>query len=187
MELLQNQNIKLRAPEITDAEFIYNCENHTENWDTGSSTTPFSMQTILEHITNSFTQDIFTTKQFRFIIVQKVNNSSLGIVDIYDYDPLHMRCGVGIIIFPDENKKKSIGFQALEILKAYCFDFLRLQQIYCDIADNNRASISLFKKANFKKSGTKKEWLNTANGFVDVSFFQCFTDEEPSLNSLQLT
>ncbi len=170
---LGNSCIFLRAPEPNDAQYIYDCENYTENWHSGKISSPISMATIEQHIENS-ANDIFTTKQFRFIIVQKGNKKIVGIADIYDYDPLHMRAAVGIIIFPEENKKQGFASQTLILLKKYCFDFLRLHQIYCEIADNNKASIALFTKANFLKSGTKKNWINTVNGFIDVSYYQCF-------------
>ncbi|MBO7523255.1 MAG: GNAT family N-acetyltransferase, partial [Bacteroidales bacterium] len=54
----------------------------------------------------------------------------------------------------------------------YCFDILKLHQIYCDIMKTNTESIALFKKAGFVETGTKKEWIKTKEGYIDQYIFQ---------------
>jgi len=92
-------------------------------------------------------------------------------IDLFDYDPIHLRAGIGINIIEGEQRKK-YAENALIVLKEYCSTILRLNQIYCNISSDNSASIKLFEKVGFKLSGKKEKWLNTSTGFKDVLFYQ---------------
>ena len=172
MATLQNSKIKLRELEPEDIDFLYNTENNISLWEISNTSKPFSKHILNEYIKNS-NKDIFTTKQIRFIIETIKERNIVGIIDLFDYDPIHLRAGIGIIINNSE-RRKNYASDAIEIIKHYTYNTLRLNQLYCEISSDNKASISLFEKSNFKLSGTKKQWINTADGFKDVLFYQFF-------------
>ncbi len=169
-KMLENTDIKLRLPELSDLDFLYETENNTELWEKSNTIKPFSKYTLQKYIENSHI-DIYTAKQVRFIIERKEDKHILGLIELFDYEPLHLRAGTGIYITKNE-QQKGYAKQALEILIDYCKNILRLNQIYCNISFDNNESINLFEKSGFKYSGTKKLWLNTAEGFKDVLFYQ---------------
>ncbi len=172
MENINNSIIKLRELEPKDINFLYNTENNISLWEVSNTTKPFSKHILEKYINNSY-KDIFSTKQVRFVIENIKSEKIVGLIDLFDYDPIHLRAGIGIII-NKKDRRNNYAIDAIELIKYYSHNILRLNQIYCNISSDNKASISLFEKANFKLSGTKKQWINTADGFKDVLFYQFF-------------
>ena len=170
MKTLENSVIRLRNIEPQDLDFLYNTENNIELWEISNTFQPFSKYILQKYIENSHL-DIFTTKQVRFIIETVEEHKIAGLIELFDYDPIHLRAGTGIHIINNE-QRKHYAENALSVLINYCRNILRLNQIYCDIGADNTASIKLFEKIGFELSGTKKQWLNTAEGFKDVLFYQ---------------
>lgn len=169
---IQNSIIRLRELEPEDIDFLYNTENDTSLWKISNTTKPFSKYILNEYIKSSH-NDIFTSKQQRFIIETIKDNKVVGMIDLFNYDPIHLRAEVGINVIVSE-QRKNYAENALSLLKKFSIDILRLNQIYCNISSNNIASIKLFEKCDYKYSGKKEQWLNTPDGFKDVSFYQLF-------------
>ena len=168
--VLENEIIKLRALEPSDIDSIYAWENNTNNWLISSTIVPFSRTILEEYIKNSH-EDIFIAKQLRLMIVDKFRNKEVGIIDLFDFDPIHKRAGVGVLIDAQE-RGKGYGFLALEQLKVYCFQILQLHQMYANILSDNLASIRLFEKCSFELVGCKKEWIKSPYKWCDELIYQ---------------
>lgn len=167
--MLSNKNISLRTIEPQDIDCLLDWENDTENWKVSNTLVPFSRKLLEEYIYSA--QDIFTTKQIRFIIEDNETKKQLGCIDLFEFDPFHLRAGVGVLI-DKEYRKIGVAKEALEILKEYSFKLLKLNQLYCSIASSNQASIKLFIQLGFIQTGVKKAWLNYGNEWEDELFFQ---------------
>ncbi len=170
MNALENSVIKLRNLEPEDIDFLYQTENDIELWEISNTVKPYSKYTLQKYIENSHL-DIFTTKQVRFIIEKNSDKKIAGLIELFDYDPIHMRAGIGINILKNE-QRNNYAEESLHLIIVYCQTILRLNQIYCNISSDNIASIKLFEKTGFEHTGTKKQWLNTGEGFKDVLFYQ---------------
>jgi len=168
--MLSSDKITLRTIEPTDIDCLLSWENDPENWRVSNTFVPFSRKLMEEYIYSA--QDLFTTKQIRFIIEEKATKNALGCIDLFDFDPFHLRAGVGILI-DKKHRSKGVGKEALSLLKTYCFQHLKLNQIYCSVAESNTASIHLFKQEDFEQNGVKKQWLNYGGVWEDELFFQC--------------
>ena len=168
--LLQQNNIKLRAVEPEDLDALYRWENNAELWTVGNTITPYSKFQIKKFINNA-SQDIFTSKQLRLMIELVDEAETVGCVDLYEYDVFHQKSAVGIII-DEKNRNRGIAEQALFLLIEYAFSFLKLQQLYCYIPENNAASITLFEKTGFRQSGKLSDWIKTINGYENVFIYQ---------------
>ena len=171
MKTLENKTIKLRALEPEDIDTLYIWENNTQIWNVSNTLVPFSKYILKEYIKNS-NLDIFATKQLRLVIETKKNNTTVGLIDFFDFDPYHLRAGIGILINNEEDRRKHYATEALETFIKYGFEVLLLNQIYCNIIEDNEKSIKLFKSMGFEQTGLKKSWVNTSDGFKDVLFFQ---------------
>jgi diamine N-acetyltransferase len=165
-----NNNIRLRALEPEDIDTLYAWENDTELWQLGASIAPFSRFVIKEYLIDS-KQDIFQNKQLRLMIELKENDIAIGTIDLYDFEPLHRRAGIGILI-DKKYRRQGFGFQTLALICEYCFEFLKMNQLFAFIPEQNQNSIALFEKADFQKSGALKEWLSSENGFENVVIMQ---------------
>jgi len=170
MPYLENSQIKLRALEPEDLDALYKWENDADLWKCGATIAPYSRFAIKEYIAES-RLDIFQTKQLRFMMVWKENNDPVGTIDLYDFDPVNLRAGVGILI-DTVYRKKGIGQQALHLLQDYAFDFLLLKQLFAYIPKQNEISLKLFSKAGYSNTACLKEWIKTNNGFEDVHVVQ---------------
>lgn len=160
----QNENIIIRAAEPKDASLIYKWENDQEIWRVSETYMPYSLYQIEEFLLNN--HDLFSVRQIRFIIERKDDNNNIGCIDLYDFDPIHMRAGIGILLQKDF-RKQGYAKEALQLILDYCFKTLILKQVYCLIDVLNTDSINLFTKVGFVQCGLRKEWIRTPEGFID--------------------
>lgn len=170
MKALTGKKIHLRALEPEDLDFLYTIENNESFWEISSTQTPFSRFILEQYIANSH-QDIFEAKQLRLIIVDNITNISVGMIDLFEFNPLHKRAGIGILIIESE-QHKGFASEAIELLINYSFNQLNLHQLFANITVDNTKSLELFKKLNFKKIGIKKEWIFSKGDFKDEVLFQ---------------
>ena len=170
MALLENENILLRALEPEDLDALYKWENDSTLWNYGSTLTPYSKFALRDYIANS-SLDIVQHRQLRLIIVYKKTNEAIGTIDLYDFDALNLRAGIGILL-DASYRNQGLGFQALSLMKEYAFQFLLLKQLYAYVPQTNLPSYKLFQKSGYKESGLLKSWNKTAEGFTDVYFMQ---------------
>ena len=170
MKALKGKKIHLRALEPEDLDFLYTIENNESFWEVSSTQTPFSRFILEQYIVNSH-QDIFEAKQLRLIIVDNITNISVGMIDLFEFNPLHKRAGIGILIIESE-QHKGFASEAIDLLINYSFNQLNLHQLFANITADNTKSLELFKKLNFKKIGVKKEWIFSKGAFKDEILFQ---------------
>jgi diamine N-acetyltransferase len=173
---LTGEHIQLRAIEPSDIDVLYSWENNTDHWKVSNTQTPFSRHVLQQYIASSH-QDIYTAKQLR-LIIDKLSGGTpaqekpVGCIDLFDFDPNHLRAGIGILIAGEQDKRKGFATEALKLLIDYCFDMLNLQQLYCNIAVDNEPSILLFTKQGFEITGVKKKWLRDGNSYKDELLLQ---------------
>jgi diamine N-acetyltransferase len=170
MNTLLGKNIKLRALEKEDLNFLYQIENNESFWQVSHTQTPFSKYMLKLYLENAHL-DIYQAKQLRLIIEENSTNLQVGMIDLFDFNPKHKRAGIGILIHPDF-QEKGYAFEALSLLINYTFTHLDLHQLYANITDDNNKSISLFEKNNFVKTGIKKDWIFTNNNYKSEILYQ---------------
>ncbi len=166
-------NLLLRAPEPADIDIIFRWENDTRIWHLGNTLTPYSKFAIEQFVFNT-DNDIFASKQLRLMIdwhSAETDNTTVGTIDLFDFDPQNKRAGIGILI-DESSRRKGFALEAINLLTEYCFKTLNLHQLYCNIEQSNLESISLFKKAGFMACGIKKEWLLREGQWTDELMFQ---------------
>ncbi len=169
--LLTGKKIRLRALEPEDLEWLYEWENDTEIWDISETFSPVSRYLLKKYLENAH-KDIFETKQLRLMIQILDKEDPIGTVDLFDFDHFHKRAGVGILIADKTQRKKGYASESLDLVKSYCFELLKLNQVYCSISVKNKISLSLFEKAGYIITGTRKKWNWNGSGFTDEYFLQ---------------
>jgi diamine N-acetyltransferase len=167
---MNGKSVKLRAVEIADLDLLYKWENDSSVWHISNTTTPFSRYLLEEYIANA-NLDIYSTKQLRLMIEQLESRAAIGCIDLFDFDPLNRRAGVGILIC-SEQRNKGFASEALGLLIGYGFDILNLQQLYCNILADNTDSLKLFEKSGFERIGLKKKWILMKDLWFDEYMLQ---------------
>lgn len=170
MQILKGNKVHLRPVEPEDLEIIYQWENDSSVWPLSNTITPFSKFIIKQFIENSH-QDIYTSKQLR-LMIDNEKKETIGTIDLFDFDPMNKRVGIGILIANKEDRCKGYASDALDVLINYCFTTLQLHQIYCNITTDNSDSINLFTSKGFQAIGTKKDWLIFHDEMKDESMYQ---------------
>ena len=171
MVTLKGKNIYLRALESEDLEFLYQLENNELVWEVSNTTTPYSKFILKQYLENSY-KDIFEAKQLRLVICVSGSDKLIGCVDLFDFVPKHKRVGVGIIISSKQDLQKGYASEALKMICNYVFTHLNLHQVYANITEDNKPSISLFENAKFKKAGIKLDWIYSFGKFKNELLYQ---------------
>ena len=171
MVTLTGNTIYLRALEPDDLEFIYRLENNEAIWAVSNTQTPYSRFLIRQYLENSH-QDIYEAKQLRLAISKKDTFDAIGLIDLFDFDPVNSRAGVGIIIQDVGERNSGVGTEALGLLISYAFNKLQLHQLYANIDSGNVASVRLFTNFGFQLIGQKKDWIKRNNNYHDEGFYQ---------------
>lgn len=161
MITLKGENVYLRALEPEDLELIHDIENDEAIWEISNTQTPYSKFLIKQYLKH-VQKDIFETKQLR-LVISNYDGESLGLIDIFDFDFKNNRAGIGVLVKSPNDRGKGYGSEALRLLVNYSFTYLGLHQLYCNVSEDNTASLKLFTKLGFEQIGLKKEW-NYVNG-----------------------
>ena len=161
---------RLRALEPSDIELLYLWENDPEVWRVGGTTAPLSLERIAQFVAEQ-SYDLYATRQMRLVI--EAEGVAVGTLDIVEFDPQHLRFGIGILIYAPEARRKGYAHAAIEAIKTYARDTLMLKQIWASVAADNEASIALFERCGFERCGIRKSWLRHPNGYTDQHEYQC--------------
>lgn len=164
--------LSLRAVEPEDIDFIMVIENNQKFWKVSETTLPFSRYHIKQYIENAH-QDIFTTKQFRFIINNDVTKNKIGIIDLYDFDPQNKRVGIGIVIL-EEEQGNGYAKIAIKLIKEYAKNHLKIHQLFVKIHSTNITSLKLFQVCEFEKTAVLKNWYFNGKDYEDEIMMQYF-------------
>ncbi|MBA7522215.1 hypothetical protein ES705_14333 [subsurface metagenome] len=94
----KKKKINLRALEAEDIGLLYEWENDKRIWQVSNTITPFSKFILQKYLDNSH-MDIYQAKQLRLMIDLAEGDSkrTVGAIDLFDFDPFHLRAGVGIL------------------------------------------------------------------------------------------
>ena len=163
------KNVTLRMPKLLDLDQLLLWENNLDNSLFSDNPIFYTTEQIKEFLNSD--QDIFLDRQIRFIIDS--SGFPVGCVDLFKYDMVNSRAGVGIFI-DEKFRNMGIATKALSLLKSICIKDYFISNLHVNILHTNKASIQLFERAGFNKNGVKENWIRTENSMLDVWFFQCF-------------
>lgn len=169
---LEGRTVRLRAVEPADAEILYAWENDTSIWSVSGTTEPFSRAQMEAFIAAQQQGDLFRTGQLRLMIETHPEVRIVGIVDLFEFDPINLRAGIGILIYHKDDRGQGYATDALEVLCRYAREQLQLHQLWCDVGADNEASLRLFRKAGFREVGVKRQWQRTPTGYRDEILLQ---------------
>lgn len=169
-EFLANEQISLRPVEPSDLDRMCQWENDSTLWQCGATIAPFSRKLMADYIA-SYTADIFVDRQLRMMIVDRKTETAVGMLDLYDFDPMNRRAGVGVMV-ASPYQRRGFGLAAIELAWTYCRRHLGMHQLWVVVACDNDGSLALFRRAGFKSCGSLRSWLRRGDSFVDALILQ---------------
>lgn len=166
-----DKEIRLRALEPEDLEWLYEIENDASLWRWGNANVPYSRYLLKNYIAESH-HDIYADGQLRLAIVSAHDSTVLGCVDLVNFDARHLRAEVGILLF-SEFRGRGYGVRVLQMLAAYCRNHLYMHQLYSVVSERNQSACNLFEKAGYAKMAELKDWLRVSDGRYSSAFMYC--------------
>lgn len=168
--LLQDDTITLRPVEPEDLELLYTIENNPDIWNMGTVTIPYSRFALRRFISET-QNDLFVDRQLRLIVTLSNSGKAIGIVDLFNFEPQHLRAEIGIVLL-DRYKEKGLAAKAVNLLCGYAGKALCLHSLSAWVAEDNIRSRRLFERTGFQERGLLKDWLSTSGGFRNVIVYQ---------------
>ena len=167
--MLRNNRLRLRAVEPEDLDLMYVIENDTALWPMGNATVPYSHYALKQYINDS-ANDIFHDRQLR-LVIEKADGTSIGFLDLHNFDPQHQRAEVGIVVL-QEAQRQGLATEALQLLSDYASLHMGLHQLCALVPAGNVASLALFRRCGYKETATLQDWLKSPRGWQSVVVFQ---------------
>ena len=164
--LLEGARCRLRAVEEHDIDYIQRAENDPSVWEVSGTVAPYSRYSIGNFVAEQ-QAGIYATHQLRLMIERTDDGRRVGMVDLFDFDPVNLRAGVGILICDAADRRRGYASEALGLLCDYARTVLRLHQLWCGVDATNRASLALFRRAGFRRTGRRRDWRLTSGGWHD--------------------
>lgn len=163
--------MRLRALEPEDLSALYEIENDMDVWQYGTTNTPISMYTLRQYIATC-KNDIFEDNQLRLAVEDE--NVLIGLVDLVNFNPMHHRAEVGIVIRKDF-RAQGKGRETLVLLEHYARHVIGLHQLYAIVAAENMVAVKMFEESGYARSVILKDWLfSPAGNARDAILFQRF-------------
>ncbi|MDC1282826.1 GNAT family N-acetyltransferase [Crocinitomicaceae bacterium] len=170
--MINGEVISLRPVQASDASLLLQWENDQSNWSVSSTTTKYTLGEIIALIDSL--ADIETSKQARFIIINRKNNLAFGAVDLFSISFEEEKASVGILIADPDNRNKGFAAKSIEILEEICVEELGIYNLEAKVHQNNASSRRLFEKIGFsKKKLTQDGQLNNADYIETLIFEKC--------------
>lgn len=167
---IKGSTIYLRFVNPSDYSIIFEWENNQENWLISGTIEPFTKQMIVDFVNAE--QSLVLNKQLRLIICESSTNVALGAIDLFDYDEINRRAGVGILVAKKSDRNKGIGKESLALLIEYVKNEVNLHQLYCSMFEDNEASKKLFISMGFEYIGCRKDWFKHELNWKNELLFQ---------------
>lgn len=167
---MTGDRIRLRALEPSDAALLYEWENDPRTWGAGSRQWPVSLADIKALIDHS-ELDVWHTRQTRFMMERLDGGGTVGCVDIFDFDPLNMHCGIGVLVEPS-SRRGGYAREAIGLVCGFARDTLAARTVLATAAADNEACQRLFRSAGFEERGRLRQWLRRGAVFVDEVLMQ---------------
>lgn len=161
----------LRAMEPEDLEMMYDIENDQDIWSVSNTNMPYSRFAIHEYIAQS-SGDIYTDKQVRLIITNS-DKDFVGIIDLANYNPQHLRAEVGIVV-RKPYRDMGYGQSALEELMDYAHSVLHIHQLYALVNVDNKYCVKLFKRVGFQLEAELTDWLFDGDNYHNAYLLHFF-------------
>lgn len=168
--LLQSETLLLRAPELSDLDFLFHIENDTRQWCVSGCKTPYSRYLLQQYIETN-THDIYTDKQARLMIEHRESGQLVGAIDLIDFNPSARRAEAGIVI-DEPFRGKGYGKESLTLLCEYAEQVLDLHQLYAYVFLDNSAARQLFVSSAFSEVAVLPDWAFLNKKYSSVCLYQ---------------
>ncbi|MBT9312424.1 spermidine N1-acetyltransferase [Leptothoe kymatousa] len=156
------QQIKLRALEKTDLEFIH-ALNNNRNIMAYWFEEPYES---FDELADLYQKHIHDNTERRFI-AEDSNETAIGLVELLEIDYIHRTSEFAIIISP-AYQGKGFARPLISLALDYAFSILNLNKVYLLVAVENEKAIHLYNESGFTEEGRLIQEVFTNGKYRDV-------------------
>lgn len=160
MKFLEDDLIRLRAVEPSDAEILWEVETDSNQWRDNGMMAPYSRHNLEEYAKN-YDADPIRSGQIRLMIEMKESHEIVGITDLYDISALGRTAFIAVYIKP-EHRRNNIARRAIIQMEKYAHVLLNLRVLCAKVSEENKASQQMFPSMGYSKCGELPDWLYNA-------------------------
>ena len=120
-DLFSSEQVRLRALEPEDLDFLYLWENDAELRESGNTLVPIGRNRLKEYIEKS-SEGLMELGMMRLVICLSDDDKRIGAIDLYEYDAFHRRVAVGLFVIP-EYRRLGIAVESLRKISHYVLDY----------------------------------------------------------------
>ena len=104
-------------------------------------------------------------------IVENAAGETVGVIDLCNFEPRHLRAEVGIII-QNDCRGKGYAAAAMHWLIDYSRRILHLHKLYAVVDSDNTRCLQLFSQLGFVHNAVLKDWLMQYDCYRDAVLLQ---------------
>jgi len=152
---IEECHIALRALEPEDLELVYRIENDARLWSSSAQGQHLSRYTVRQYLEQQ-KADIYQDGELRLVV--EANGQPVGLADLTDFSPHHLRAEVGIVVL-SEFHRRGIASEALRQLADYATRRLHLRSLHAYVATSNLPAQALFQSLGYQRIGVLQGWI----------------------------
>lgn len=168
--MIQNNEIRLRAPEPHDIDCMYRWENDPSILGNGFYRTPVS-RFMLKNYVENYDANPHSANDLRLVIELISTGTPIGMIDLTSIDSNNHHAEIGVYI-AQNSRGKGYGIMAVNLISNHCKTWLGLHQLYALTSIDNHAAATLFEKAGFATCGKLRSWIKKGHQYYDALIFQ---------------
>ena len=151
--LLQDDVIGLRAPEPADTEAYLAFRN-----DLGAVGDLIGyIRGVPRHKVAEWIATIDNRAGVTLTAISLSDNRPVGYVNVSDIDAISGTCRIGLAIFAPADRGKGLGRRIMDLMLAYCREWLNIRKVNLIVLADNKAAVTLYEKCGFVIEGTLKD------------------------------
>lgn len=160
---LEGDGVNLSTVEMEDVEFLRDGVNHPDVRRWMSNTRPLNLDQEEE-----FVDEIVSDDDSLNLMITK-DGYPKGIISLMDEDNEGKIGEIGIWLHP-EFHGKGYGTEAAELLVDHAFRQLNYHKLYARAQEQNKPSISIWKKLGFQEEGEFRDHTYAHGSYQDVVY-----------------
>lgn len=100
-------------------------------------------------------------------IIYNDEGKKAGVVELQNYSPLNKRAEIAIEI-QEEYQRQGLATRGIKEMISYAKNDLHLHNLFATVAEDNHASLTLFRKCGFEESAVLPQWYKSDNRYINA-------------------
>ncbi|OQY36717.1 MAG: hypothetical protein B6226_06110 [Candidatus Cloacimonetes bacterium 4572_65] len=114
---------------------------------------------------------------YNFVIVDKETKTPVGNCSLFKVDWVNRSCEMGMSIGNKSFWNKGLGTDAIELLLAFAFQIVNLNNVMLTVIEYNKRAIHIYEKAGFSLVGKRRELVSIAGSKYDLLVYDMLASE----------